>query len=67
MRPLRSNRGIGFFSLQIVTDETIPDIYQSKKLSTLYSLTLDELLNFDVDVKEIEETIKNYDEKKIQK
>ncbi len=51
----------------MVTDETIPDIYQSKKLSTLYSLTLDELLNFDVDVKEIEETIKNYDEKKIQK
>ena len=46
------------------TDETIPDIYQSKKLSTLYSLTLDELLNFDVDLKEIEDTIKNYDDKK---
>ncbi len=46
------------------TDETIPDIYQSKKLAKLYSLTLDELIDFDIDIKEIEEIIKNTDEEK---
>ncbi len=44
------------------TDETIPDIYQSKKLANLYKLSLDELIEFDIDVKEIEEVIKNSDE-----
>ncbi|WDF83242.1 helix-turn-helix transcriptional regulator [Lacticaseibacillus pabuli] len=39
------------------TDETIPDIYQSKRLAKLYGLTLDELVDFDLDVKELEETI----------
>ena len=38
-------------------DETLPDIQQSKKLSNLYHLTLDELIEFDVDVKEIQEMI----------
>ncbi|MDE6879916.1 MAG: helix-turn-helix transcriptional regulator [Oscillospiraceae bacterium] len=38
-------------------DETLPDIRQSKKLSTLYRLTLDELIDFDVERKEIEEVI----------
>ena len=46
------------------TEETVPDIYQSKKLAKLYQLTLDELIEFDVDVKEIEEMIKNTDKKK---
>lgn len=46
------------------TDETIPDIYQSKKLSKLYNLSLDELIEFDVDLKEIEQTIKNTNEEK---
>ena len=46
------------------TNETIPDIYQSKKLSKLYNLSLDELIEFDVDLKEIEEIIKNTDEEK---
>ena len=41
------------------TDETIPDIYQSKKLAKLYNLSLDELIEFDIDVKEIEDVIKN--------
>lgn len=45
------------------TDETLPDIYQSKKLSKLYHLSLDELIEFDIDVKEIEEAIENTDEK----
>ena len=46
------------------TDETIPDIYQSKKLAKLHNLTLDELIDFDIDIKEIEEIIKNTDEEK---
>ena len=46
------------------TDETVPDIYQSKKLAKLYHLSLDELIEFDVDLKEIEHVIKNTDEKK---
>ncbi len=39
------------------TDETVPDILQSKKLSTLYGLSLDELIEFDIGVKEIEDAI----------
>lgn len=33
------------------TDETIPDIYQSKKLAKLYNLSLDELIEFDIEEK----------------
>ena len=39
------------------TDETLPDIRQSKQLAVMYHLSLDELIDFDVDVKEIEEVI----------
>lgn len=39
------------------TDETLPDICQSKKLALLYHLSLDELIEFDIDVKEIEQAI----------
>ena len=39
------------------TDETLPDILQAKKMARLYNLTLDELINVDIDVKEIEEVI----------
>ena len=39
------------------TDETLPDIQQSKKLAVLYGLTLDELIDFDVDIREIQEVI----------
>lgn len=46
------------------TDETIPDIYQSKKLAKLYHLSLDELIEFDIDLKEIEQTIENTNEEK---
>lgn len=49
------------------TDETIPDIYQSKKLAKLYNLSLDELIEFDINQKEIEKVIKNTDEKKEEK
>lgn len=47
--------------------ETIPDIYQSKRLSTLYHLTLDELIEFDVDIKEIQEAIEKTDDKLTEK
>lgn len=46
------------------TGESVPDIYQSKKLAKIYSLTLDELIEFDLNQKDIEEVIKNTDEKK---
>ena len=39
------------------TDETVPDIRQSKKMAMLYSMLLDELIDFDLDIKEIQETI----------
>lgn len=45
------------------TDETLPDIYQIKKLSKIYHLSLDELISFESDLKEIEEVIQNTDEK----
>ena len=46
------------------TSETVPDIYQAKKLAKLYNLALDELTEFDVDIKEIEEVIKKTNEEK---
>lgn len=49
------------------TDETLPDICQSKKLSVLYHLTLDELIDFDMDVKELEQIVKNTSEEISQK
>ncbi len=45
-------------------DETLPDIGQSKKLSVLYHVTLDELIDFDVDMKEIEHAIESISEEK---
>ncbi len=48
-------------------DETLPDICQSKRLSKLYHVTLDELIDFDIDVKEIEQMIENTSEAAQQK
>lgn len=39
------------------TDETVPDIRQSKKMAVLYNVSLDELIDFDIDMKEIQEAI----------
>lgn len=39
------------------TDESLPDIRQSKRLAVLYKLTLDELIDFDLDVQEVQEAI----------
>lgn len=38
-------------------DETLPDIRQAKRLSVLYHLSLDELIDFDLALKEIEDMI----------
>ena len=46
------------------TDETVPDIYQSKKLAILYQVSLDELIAFDVELHQIETVIQNSDEEK---
>lgn len=48
-------------------DETVPDIRQAKKLSGIYHLTLDELIDFDMDLKEIEKVIENTSEEKTAK
>lgn len=44
------------------TGETLPDIRQAKRLSGLYRLTLDELIDFDLDVQEVEEAIQHTSE-----
>lgn len=48
-------------------DETLPDIRQSKRLSRLYHLTLDELVDFDIDVKEIQDAIDRTSEEACEK
>lgn len=49
------------------TDETLPDIRQSKKMAVLYNISLDELIDFDIDIHEIQETIERTSEKAEQK
>lgn len=46
------------------TDETVPDIYQTKALAELYHLSLDELVEFDIDLLEIKQAIKNSNKEK---
>lgn len=46
------------------TNETLPDIYQSKKLAALYHISLDALIHFDSDLQEIEDAIQKSDETK---
>lgn len=45
------------------TDETVPDIRQSKKMAVLYHVSLDELIDFDIEIREIEEAIDRTDDK----
>lgn len=37
--------------------ETLPDIQQSKRLSLLYHVSLDNLIDFDLDIQDIQDTI----------
>lgn len=39
------------------TNETVPDIYQSKKMAVLYGISLDELIEFDIELKELQDMI----------
>ena len=39
------------------TDEPLPDIRQSKRLAALYKVSLDELIDFDLDVQEVQQAI----------
>ena len=47
-------------------DETLPDIRQSKRLFALYHLTLDELVDFGLEINEIKHTIETMSEEKKQ-
>ena len=49
------------------TDETLPDIRQAKRLAMLYGLPLDELIDFDLDVQELERVVRNTSEEVQQK
>lgn len=49
------------------TDETVPDIRQSKKMAVLYNISLDDLVDFDLDIQEIQEVIDKTDEKATEK
>ncbi len=42
--------------------ETLPDIRQSKKMALLYNVSLDDLIVFDVDVREIQQMIERASE-----
>lgn len=48
-------------------DETIPDIYQAKKLANLYGMSVDELIEIDIDVKEIQDMVEKISEKESEK
>lgn len=45
------------------TNETLPDIYRSKRMAKLYQVSLDDLIAFDVELNEIQEIILKVDEK----
>lgn len=45
------------------TNETIPDIYQAKKMARIYKISLDDLITFDVELDEIQEMINKTDKK----
>ena len=48
-------------------DETLPDIRQSKRLAELYHVSLDELVEYDADVREIQRVIQHTSEETQQK
>ncbi len=49
------------------TDETLPDIRQSKRMALLYHVSLDELIEFDIDEKEVEQFIERISDEKQEK
>ncbi len=45
------------------TDETLPDIRQSKKMAVMYHVSLDDLITYDLDIQEIQEMIEKTSDK----
>ena len=60
-------RGEQADNLKVGDGETLPDIRQSKNLAVLYHVSLDELIEFDIELKEIEQAIENTNEEIQQK
>lgn len=48
-------------------DETIPDIYQAKKLANLYGMSVDELIEIDIGVEELQDMVEKISEKESEK
>lgn len=48
-------------------DESLPDVYQSKRMAELYNLSLDELIQYDKDITELQQIIDKTSEKDYQK
>lgn len=46
------------------TDETLPDIQQAKKMAQLYHLSLDILIDFNVEIEEIKKVIEDTNEER---
>ena len=60
---MRVQKNQFFFGLGLTrAGETIPDICQSKKMALLYHLSLDELIEFDINLTEIQEAIEKSNE-----
>ena len=49
------------------TDETLPDIRQSKKMALLYKISLDERIDFDLEAQEIQEAIEKTRDEVVEK
>ena len=49
------------------TDETLPDIRQSKRMALLYKISLDELIDFDLEVQEIQDAIEKTRDEVVEK
>ncbi len=45
------------------TDETLPDIRQSKRMAVMYHVSLDDLITYDPDIQEIQEMIEKTSDK----
>lgn len=48
-------------------DETVPDIYQAKKMAKIFHMSLDKLIEFDVETEKIKEVINSISEETNQK
>lgn len=49
------------------TNETIPDIFQSKKMALMYGIALDDLIAYDAEVEEIQDAIDKFSDEVVNK